>query len=115
MNILTLTEFDKLETIADIRTALFADDTYTETTESTGDERGQLREVTVTRNLLTDEIVETRTIEWTYYGEDPNDPVDEITISKKDKDNKPLGKAQVVKHYKDKQPTVSLIAVAIER
>ena len=41
--------------------------------------------------------------------------VDEITITKKDKDNKPLGKAQVVKHYKDKQPTVSLIAVAIER
>lgn len=112
MNTLTLAEFDKLKTIAAIRQALYGDDTYTETTQFTADERGQLREVTVTRNLLTDAIVETQTVDWSYY--DSGD-VDEITITKKDKDNKPLGKAQVVKHYKDKQPTVSLIAVAIER
>ena len=115
MNTLTLSEFNKLKDISDIRTALFGAETYTETTESTGDERGQLRQVTVTRNLLTDAVVETQTVEYTYYGEDPKAPVDEITISKKDAANKPIGKAQVVKHYADKQPTVSLIAVAIER
>ena len=100
MNTLTLSEFDKLKTIADIREALYGDDTYTELTESTGDERGQLRHVTVTKNLLTDEIVETQTVEWTYYADSGD--VDTITMSKKDKANKPLGKAQVVKHYKDK-------------
>ena len=42
--------------------------------------------------------------------------VNEITTSKVDKDDKSLDKAQVVKHYLDgKQPTVSLVAVAIER
>ena len=112
MNQLTLEQFDKLKSIAAIRTALFGDDTYTETTESEDGPHGQVKRVHVTKNLLTDEIVEMQTVDWSYY--DSGD-VDEITITKKDKDNKPLGKAQVVKHYKDKQPTVSLIAVAIER
>ena len=102
MNTLTLSEFNKLETISDIRTALFGDDTYTETTQFTADERGQLREVTVTRNLLTDAIVETQTVEWAYYEDGC---VDEITTSEKDGVDKPVGKTQVVKHYKDKQPT----------
>ena len=112
MNTLTLSEFDKLKTIADIRLALFADDTYSELTESTGCEHGQVKRVTVTRNLLTDEVVETQTVDWSYYG-DTGD-VDEITTSKTDKADKPVGKAQVVKHYADgKQPTVSAQAVKL--
>ncbi len=108
MNTLTLAEFDKFKSIIDIRLALFGDDTYTETTASIGDERGQLRQVTVTKNLLTDAVVETQTTEWTYYE---SGDVDEITTSKVDKDDKSLDKAQVVKHYLDgKQPTVSLVA-----
>ena len=104
MNTLTLSEFDALKSIADIRTALFADETYTELTESTDGEHGQVKRVTVTKNLLTDEVVETQTVDWSYY--DTGD-VDEITTSKKDKDGKKIGKDKKIKHYKDKQPTVS--------
>ena len=110
MNTITLHEFDALKSIADIRLALFADDQYTELTESTDGAHGQDKRVTVTKNLLTDEVVETQTVDWSYYG-DTGD-VDEITTSKTDKADKPIGKAQVVKHYADgKQPTVSAQAV----
>ena len=105
MNTLTLQEFDALKTIADIRTALYGDDTYTELTESTGDERGQLRQVTVTKNLLTDEIVETQTVDWSYY--EGSGDVDEIVTNKKDGKNKKIGKDKKIKHHQDKQPTVS--------
>ena len=109
MNTLTLAEFDKLRSIAAIRTALFADDTYTELSESTDGAHGQVKRVTVTKNLLTDEVVETQTVEWTYSDGD----VDEIVTSKKDGADKAIGQAQVVKHYTDgKQPTVSLVAQA---
>ena len=97
MNTLTLSEFNKLETISDIRTALFGDDTYTETTESTGDERGQLREVTDTRNLLTDEIVEMQTVEWSYF---PTGEVENIVTRVLDTNNKELAK-QTVSHFTD--------------
>ena len=109
MNTITLTEFDKLKTIAAIREALFADDTYTETTESEDCEHGQVKRVTVTKNLLTDAVVETQTTEWSYY--DSGD-VDKITTSKKDGANKPIGDITTVKHCKDKQPTVSTAAVS---
>lgn len=105
MNTLTLAEFDALKSIEEIRTALFADDTYTELTESTDCKDGQVKRVTVTKNLLTDEVVETQTVEWTYYGDGC---VDEITTSKTDKADKPIGKTLVVSHYQDgTQPTVS--------
>jgi len=112
MNTLTLAEFDKLKDVAAIRLALFADDTYTELTESTGDERGQLRQVTVTKNLLTDAVVETQTVEWSYYG---TGDVDEIVTSKKDEADKPIGDTVTVKRYDDgKQPTVTTVsAVAV--
>jgi len=109
MNTLTLAQFNALQDIAAIRLALFADDTYTELTESTGDERGQLRQVTVTKNLLSDKIIETQTVEWSYYI-DTGD-VDEIVTSKKDKDDKKIGKDKKVKHYDDKQPTVSAVSL----
>lgn len=105
MNTLTLTEFDALKSISDIRTALYGDDTYTELTESEDGPHGQVKRVHVTKNLLTDEVVETQTVDWTYYvtGEVKN-----ITTSRQDKDDKPIGKTQVVKHYKDrKQPVLS--------
>jgi len=112
MNTITLEQFDKLKDIASIRLALFGDDTYTETTESTGDERGQLRQVTVTKNLLTDAVVETQAVEWSYYAESGD--VDEIVTSKKDGADKPIGDTVTVKHYDDgKQPTVSLVAQAV--
>ena len=111
MNTITLSEFDALKSIADIRTALFADDTYTELTESTDCEHGQVKRVTVTKNLLTDEVVETQTVDWSYYG---SGDVDEIVTSKTDKADKPIGKAQVVKHFTDgKQPTVRAQAVKL--
>ena len=113
MNTITLSQFDALKSIADIRTALFADETYTELTESTDGEHGQVKRVTVTKKLLTDEVVETQTVDWSYYG-DTGD-VDEITTSKTDKADKAVGKAQVVKHFTDgKQPTVSLVAQAVK-
>ena len=109
MNTITLAEFDALKSIADIRTALFADNTYTELTESTDGAHGQVKRVTVTKNLLTDEVVETQTVDWSYYG---TGDVNEITTSKTDKADKPVGKAQVVKHFTDgTQPTVSAQAV----
>ena len=110
MNDITLAEFDKFKSLDEARQALFADDTYTETLEHTTDARGQLRDVTVTKNLLTDEIVETKTVDWTY---DKDGCVDEITTSKKDVADKAIGGTVVVKHYPDgKQPTVSTAAVS---
>ena len=104
MNTLTLAEFDKLKTIADIREALYGDDTYTELVESEDGPHGQVKRVHVTKNLLTDAVVETNTVEWSYYE---NGDVDEIVTSKKDGKNKKIGKDKKIKHHQDKQPTVS--------
>ena len=117
MNTITLAQFDKLKTIPDIRLALFGDDQYTELSESEDCEHGQVKRITVTKNLLTDEIVETQTVDWTY---DKDGCVDEITTSKKDVADKAIGGTVVVKHYPDgKQPTVStesaIVPVVIER
>ena len=67
MNTLTLSEFDKLKTIADIRQALFGDDTYTELTESEDGSHGQVKRVYVTKNLLTDAVIVKEEITWDYH------------------------------------------------
>ena len=103
MNTLTLTEFDKLKTIPAIRTALFGDETETETTEYIAEEgKGPVRQVTVTRNVLSGEIVETVITEWTYFDDDA---VKDIATTKRDGADKIIS-AQVVKHDHDKHDPV---------
>ena len=105
MNTLTLAEFDKLKDIADIRLALFADDTYTELTESTSDERGQLRQVTVTRNLLTNTVITKQEIAWDYHD---NGDVKDIVTRDLDATDKELAKKTLSHFTDDRQPILTV-------
>ena len=101
MNNLTLAEFDKLKSIAEIRTALFGQDTYSEQTEYETDERGQLRQVVVVKNALTDAVVEKQETTWDYHetGE-----VKDIVTRKLDSKDKELAR-RTVRNFRDtKQP-----------
>ena len=88
----TLAELNAM-TKAQFITALTGDRRDTKTTISTGDRRGQLREVRETRKL-DDTLESSSEILWTYW---PNGNVRDITMIERDNKGVEI-KRQVVKH-----------------
>ncbi len=80
-------------TKAQIVAALTEDRRETKTTISTGDKRGQLREVRETRDLA-GTLISTQEVTWTYW---PTGNVKDITMVEKNGQGKEMGR-QVVKH-----------------
>lgn len=89
---LSVTELN-LMTKDQIVTALTEDRTDTRTTVSTGDKRGQLREVRETRDLAGN-LVSSQEVAWTYFK---NGNVDTITTIDKDNKGKET-RRRIVKH-----------------
>jgi len=88
----TLAELNAM-TKAQFITALTGDRRDTKTTISTGDRRGQLREVRETRKL-DGSLESSQEVNWTYW---PNGNVQNITMIEKDNNGVEI-KRQVVKH-----------------
>jgi len=79
---------------AQIITALTEDRTETKTIVSTGDKRGQFREVRETKDLA-GKLLSSQEVNWTYFKAGN---VDTITTINKDANGNPVGKPQIVKH-----------------
>ena len=89
---LSVTELNKMSK-PQLISALIEDRTDTRTILSTGDKRGQLREVRETRDLA-DKLLSSQEVTWTYFK---NGNVDTITTVDKDAKGKETSR-NVVKH-----------------
>ena len=96
---LTPTQLSKMTKEAIIQ-AILEGQTYTQTTVERDKDGNQLRQVEMTYDAYTGNLVGRREIAWTYYE---LGVVDEITTTEKAPDGKPV-RGHTVKHYADKQP-----------